>query len=284
MKYIKNELVKADTPYIKVPNTFIRYPTEDDTPAEERRVRLFLFIYFASSAGLFHRCSFSIEHLLRMMDVKTPQKNLKQKQIYNTLISALEWFVDNEYISEPDTPFDKAEVYDFFTVECLYEDLAIDGYFSDGKFRIKEKFTKITMYEFYTSISRGNSRIPLINLFTYSYIKSLIIHRRGKTIQEQAECCYLSYQQLQDACGVSRDGLRCSLEFLQNSELLDFQKPDNIEKFSPSGKAYRAAGKFSNLKTVFAINKPGYEAELKAGVENYIRENQKQFKYIGGGS
>lgn len=266
-----------------VPNTFIRYPTDDPTPGDERRVRLFVFIYLASSAGLFRKCHFSIEQLLRMMLVKTPQRKLKTLQIYETLITTLDWFVQSEYIESPARPFREFEVWELITVDVLYAGLSIDGYSADGKYRSKESFTKITMYEFYILTERANSRVALLDLSIYSYIKSLIFHRRqGTTIEEHAECCYLSYQQLQDACLVSRDALRRSLEFLQNSELIDFNKPDNIEKYEIDGKLYRATGKFSNLKTVFVINRPGYETELQAGVNNYIRENQKSFKYIGG--
>lgn len=268
-----------------VPNSFIRYSAEDEVSADEQRMRLFLFIYFVSSAGLFSRCTFSMEQLLRIANVKTPQRKLQNLQIYETLLMSLEWLITNEYISNPNVDLRSVSVDQLIMVDCIYEGLSIDGYTAEGKYRSKERFTKITKYEFFTLLERTTSRVPLFDLFIYSYIKSFIINRRPSvSIQEQAECCYLSYQQLQDACQVSRDGLRRSLEFLQNSELLDFNKPDNVEKYELDGKMYKATGKYSNLKTVFVLNRPGYEEELKAGIASYIKQNQKLFKYIGGGN
>lgn len=275
------DIKKTDIPYVKVPNTFIRYKNTDLIQSTDIQFKLFLYIYFSSSLGIFETCIFSIEHLLRMTGVRRELKHIKRNSKYADLLGALNWFTENGYILPPDKPFEEYDVRDIITIHYLGEDLPIEGYLPNGKFQIKEQFTKITRYEFGSLTYFNESSNSLLDLFIYAYIKSLIIHRRDKyTIEEKPECCYLTYETIATACDVSRNTAVKSVQRLSDLKLIAFEKPDNIEKFKDQRGLRVAAGKFSNMKTVYVLRNSEFEQELECGIEKYIKSNQKQFKYI----
>lgn len=279
---MKKNFPKTEAPYVKVPNTFIRYSDQDEIAATDIQFKLFLYIYFSTSLGIFETCSFSIEQLLRMSGMRTERKHLKRISRYSDLLKTLDWFVENEYIAKSEKPFCSYLPQETITIHYTGEDLPIDGYLSNGKYKISERFTKITRYEFYALTAFNTSANALLDLFAFAYIKSLIIHRRKDkfAIQEKPECCYLSYDTLAIACDVSRNTIVKSVQHLNDMGLIVCQKPDNIEKFENKVKYNVSTSKFSNLKMVYVLNIPGYEKELECGIQKYMNDNKVCFKYL----
>lgn len=217
-----------------------------------------------------------------MSGMKTERKHIKRISRYSDLLKALDWFVEHGYIVQPEKQFCSYLPQETITIHYTGEDLPINGYLSNGKYKISERFTKITRYEFYALTNFNTSANTLLDLFVFAYIKSFIVHRRKDkfTIQEKPECCYLSYDTLAIACDVSRNTIRKSVQHLNDIGLIVCEKPDNVEKFEKNIKCNTAVGKFSNLKMVYVLNMPGYEEELIYGIQKYIEDNKAHFKYL----
>lgn len=263
--------------FVQVMNDFINDSFED---GELGRIKLFLYSFLKTHQGFFPECMFNMKYLMEIVGSQA-SSHLFATKLYRDVIAALNWFVDNEYIMAPEKPFDEYKKDELIIVRYLENGFTIGGQTYAGKNKLEESFTKLTEYE-YNAI-KGTKNAPL-DLQVFLFIKMKIFPRAEyMSIEDRAESYHLSYDDITEACGISKPATIRSIKRLKEFKLIASEKPANFEKFARVAglKAAIGTSTYSNLKTVYVLYKPGWEEELKYGVKQYVEQAKELFKYKG---
>lgn len=252
--------------YFNIPYDFL---TENDHDSDVK-VRVFLFSYIQYNLTAASKVNTSLRDIMYHAGLSNVQRAKKSPKLKEILI-ALHEFEAEGYISLPKKPLNEIGFSELFTIEVLYGGIPVDGYKADGTYILEGQFVKIELEQYNRIILENHSRTNITDFYLFAYIKAHIYYRgTSQTIKDRAEAWALSHNELSAAAGIDVSTVRKTIERLDNDmHLIKYSRPKNIRRGYKDGNARVLKENFFNLKTVYVLNKDGWEEELDWGMKSY---------------
>lgn len=252
--------------YFNIPYSFLT----DNNHDSDIKMRVLLFSYIQYNLTGASEVNTSLKHIMYhagLSSVRSAKKSPKLEEV----LTALHEFEEEGYISLPDKPLDEMGFSDLFTIKVLYGGIPIDGYKADGTYKLEGQFVKIEFEQYKRIILENHSRTNITDFYIFTYIKAHIFNRgKSQTIEERAESWGISYNDMSIAAGIDPTTVKNTVERLDNDmHLIKYSHPKNIRRGYKDGKVRVLKENCFNLKTVYVLNKDGWEDELAWGMKSY---------------
>ena len=263
--------------YFNIPYNFLTKNGHDS----DKKIRVLLFSYIQYNLTSASKVNASFKDIMYHVGLSNKQR-AKDSPKLKEVITALYEFEEEGYILLPDKPIENMNFHEMFTMEVMYGGIEIVGYKDDGGYILGERFVKISIHEYENIIFEHHSLTNPTDLFIFAYIKAHIFNRgKSQTIEDRAEAWQFSHNELSTAAGIDVSTVRNAVKRLDSDmHLIKYSHPKSIQRGYKDGKVKVLKDNYFNLKTVYVLNKDGWEDELAWGMKKYRNDSYNKFGEI----